>query len=222
MYRDAIVLFLQQPHPSVTPLGLQNWELILSSLEGRSHDGDSKSGTEARRKKAQGIIAGALGQSGISPLTESKWLGRSVSLDDDISPGMTREIFWDLCELTFRLELMTLNDILSTPNDTIIHRRARVVRCFDNVEVGTLLAPKPGDGVRGLADIDEHVRWKYTFALCRVLVHWPGGEVLMDITDCTPDRAGSELRILTFYCQSAFRHLGHYPTLPRTNRGCIY
>lgn len=158
------------------------------------------------------------------------WKGRAYDVIDggvvDMEPQTIREILWELAELNWRYELLTL-DKFAAPHmwlgsDAGVARAATILLVFtDSPSFVLTNAPFPtrNSSISAPARGD---RLKAFTALRRVMSDWQGcpvtiKEAMADYTPSSnecPETRVVEAQTMLFYCQSFYDYFRRAPVLP--------
>jgi len=144
-----------------------------------------------------------------------------------ISPLFAKEIMWDLFELNFRMELLSLDRVL-VPRKYMsgAQRAEREAKVADVLPQGLFTWSQPSLRDEGLAGRLWEDRMEYVEAFRELLSTWPGSTAGVLAVMSAGSRLGStfvsdrdrvervEAVAYPFYCQTFFEYSGRAPTVP--------
>lgn len=156
-------------------------------------------------------------------------LGSQEELEAQLTPTITGEILWELYELNFRFELLTLDRTVApsmwgalgkrTAEEQMAQRDIAVRRVFplDGFVISSYLVEKIPNRNLGLAADDWKERAAYIFTLSTLMQSWEGcpssikyaAEVMVEARV-----EALEGEVTKFYCQTFFDYFGRAPILP--------
>jgi hypothetical protein len=151
------------------------------------------------------------------------WQGRNYPPDVLPADHVVRGILWELFQLNFAYELLSLDrracSILDTTSDSqLMQRQVLVSRCFS---VDPFLSGLLPDRDCGLAANGIEERIPYIFSFVRVMQSWKGNKppifnVVAQSYQEIPQSQASELEeaATKFYCQQFFNYFGRAALLP--------
>lgn len=236
--RDLMIsrYFMSTPAQPATPLRADVWQQLLSfgfsSSDWESKVGDTK--RQARRQEARDLVKGLVLRRG-QQWEESRLI--APYFEDPLSAPPPegkegRRVVWELCEISFRFELLALDAKLNkrrprAGEDT--HdprfgqdRRLVIAGCFDGGEEGDVfLLVSKCKARAGLALRNWNVRARYLRALWKVMDSWDSSKPhTWDHLDrySMDEEQGREFErnLVANYCQTFYDTFGRPPILPRT------
>jgi len=156
-------------------------------------------------------------------------LGTMKELENALTPEVTQEILWELCHMSFRFELVSLDAIAaeskykacegSSQAEAAAARILEVLRVLpmSGDVVGPFMINKIPNHDLGLTAPDLVERNRYLVALGHLMSSWKGCPD--SITNASSGPLATQVRRLEeacarFYCQSFFDHFGRAPIIP--------
>jgi hypothetical protein len=156
-------------------------------------------------------------------------LGTEEELENALTPEITKEILWELCHMSFRFELVSLDAIAanamyqareeSTRENAAAARIQEVLRVFpmSGEVVGPFMISEIPNRDLGLTALDLVERNRYLVALGHLMSSWKGCPD--SITRASSGSLVTQVRRLeeacaVFYCQSFFDNFGRAPVIP--------
>jgi hypothetical protein len=150
------------------------------------------------------------------------WAGTEVTA---IDLPLCQQVAWELCEIQFRVELLTLDNKISLSEDSPelslfkVERLQLMHAMFNNgFQIDTLEVPSENIG---LASNDSVVRAKHLEAFRRLMSSWPNFPPCLSSSAALRSGLDStsiqrmESRLVEFYSDTFIRHAGRPPVLPR-------
>ncbi|SJL14437.1 uncharacterized protein ARMOST_17894 [Armillaria ostoyae] len=212
--------------PSYTPAKLshQMWRTILTyDWVGKSGVEDRVRGKETnRRELAANFMAGCIDEMSVQQegCTEVVWQGKSMS---DLKEEDVHEILWELSELAFRMEFLSLDKhlrVVDTDSAARKHER-HLGHCFPRGRYDQCWMVGLGDAHRGISDSSWLRQAPYICSMRRVMCCWKNcletirGE-RSRYTEETLRTVQWEMAV--FYCEAFYVAFGRAPILPRRLR----
>ncbi|KAK0481143.1 hypothetical protein EDD18DRAFT_1363245 [Armillaria luteobubalina] len=199
----------------------QMWRAILSyDWVGKSDVHDRVRGKEThRRDLVATILVGCLDemsiQEGVS--VDATWRGKSMP---HLDVPDVHEILWELSELGFRLEFLSVDSHLRIiENDSALRKHKRHLgHCFPQGRYDRCWIVELGEAHRGLAESSWMRRAPYVCSLRRVMSTWRNSpqSVRDEKGRYTEEMLTSLQRDMAlFYSESFYLAFGQAPTLPR-------
>jgi hypothetical protein len=156
-------------------------------------------------------------------------LGTLEELENALTPEVTKEILWELCHMSFRFELVSLDAIAANAmyqaREDLLQTEAASARIQDLLRV----FPMSGDVVGpfmineipnrdlGLTAPDLVEQNRYLVALGHLMSSWKGcPDSIMNATSgpLTTQVCRREEACARFYCQTFFDNFGRAPVIP--------
>ncbi|KAK0474218.1 hypothetical protein IW261DRAFT_1650979 [Armillaria novae-zelandiae] len=199
----------------------QMWRAILSyDWVGKSDANDRVRGKETQRRDlAATFLVGCLDemsiQEGVS--VDATWRGKSMP---HIDVEDVHEILWELSELGFRLEILSVDSHLRViENDSALRKHEKHLgHCFPRGRYDRCWIVELAEAHHGLAECSWMRRAPYVCSLCRVMSKWRNcPQSIQDERErYTEDMLISlQQDMALFYCKSFYTAFGQAPTLPR-------
>ena len=156
-------------------------------------------------------------------------LGTAQELEQALTPEVTQEILWELCHMSFRFELLSLDYLLA---DTLYHgregitqaaaarsRSEQLLRVFpmSGDVLGSFMISEIPNRDLGLTSFDLEERNRHLVALGRLMCPWKGCPDSIRDASHLPIEAhvqALEEACASFYCQSFFDNFGRAPIIP--------
>ncbi|KAK7461753.1 hypothetical protein VKT23_008183 [Stygiomarasmius scandens] len=142
-----------------------------------------------------------------------KWQNQTLSNSEMPAARAVREILWELSEINFRLELLTLDGHMHQ-NKNWMDRFKEVRECWH----GLVYRPDPNHANRGLGALSLSDRVPYLQAFYNVLCSWPG-EKPEELKRSFPQDLGLieavELAMTRYYARSFLNVFTQPAILPR-------
>jgi hypothetical protein len=160
------------------------------------------------------------------------WEGKAVKLDKRSFPrdGMVQEVLWELYELNFRSDLLSLDRLLAPSHysdvDKMLQRQSVLARCFPGGDEADFqwLRPHISLANLGLGGASVSHRRNFILALAHVMTGWERVRVPSLIKySSTRTLADEEVYNLEgvvtfFYCQTYYDHRGRVPLTPHRSK----
>ena len=156
-------------------------------------------------------------------------LGTTQELEQALTPEVTQEVLWELCHMSFRFELLSLDGVLA---DTLYHgregiseaaaarsRSEQLLRVFpmSGDVLGSFMISEIPNRDLGLTSFDLEERNRHLVALGKLMCPWKGCPDSIRDASRLPIEAhvqALEEACATFYCQSFFDIFGRAPIIP--------
>ncbi|RDB31061.1 hypothetical protein Hypma_000014, partial [Hypsizygus marmoreus] len=223
-YRQALIFRLSSGNSSAQPISPQLWRTLLNfGLDSQGMDGLSVK--DKRRRELAELLGSCLGEGSIE-LSETSdsttfWRERSLEVGALPSEDIIREILWELFELNFRFEFVTLDSRASRLHRNLDERQRSVMACFPGNYGGSLLVAEVSFADKGLAALLWKDRAPYLLAMLNVVKTWDGcPSLLTSIVDkaqwrhSEADVISLENGLARFYTQSFFNFFGRAAIVP--------
>jgi hypothetical protein len=156
-------------------------------------------------------------------------LGTMDELENALTPEVTQEILWELCHMSFRFELVSLDAIAtnsmykagggSSQAEAAAARIQDVLRVLpmSGEVVGPFMINEIPNRDLGLTAPDLVERNRYLVVLGHLMSSWKGCPD--SITNASSGPLATQVRLLEeacarFYCQSFFDNFGRAPVIP--------
>ncbi|KAK2461050.1 hypothetical protein APHAL10511_006897 [Amanita phalloides] len=152
-----------------TAVSSQMWQDLLGMNYNKATRGETAAGK--RHDQIQKMMGNALNKPGVTCSSMSSnepmlWCGKQLANDTMPPKEILHEIFWELYELSFRLELLVLDLCLSRNHD-----QQSIITCFPSSEAGITFVLSSGSNYRLVAN-DWHTCLRYITALVQVMCNW--------------------------------------------------
>lgn len=153
------------------------------------------------------------------------WNNQQYNPDELPPHDVVREILWELYELNFTYELISLDRracIDLTSDDTSLYKREVIIRqCFPFMAYKMPTQPMPTTN-RGLASGDPSERLGHILHLAKLKSSWWGGKpAIFDLykrksQDSISRQQASDLEreVAKFYCQTFYNYFGQAAQIP--------
>ncbi|EDR02254.1 uncharacterized protein LACBIDRAFT_309924 [Laccaria bicolor S238N-H82] len=156
-------------------------------------------------------------------------LGTTQELERALTPEVTQEILWELCHMSFRFELLSLDALLA---DTLYHgqwgvtdaeavrsRSEQLLRVFplSGDVLGSFMIKEIPNRDLGLTSFDLEERNRHLVELGRLMCPWKGcPDSIKDASHLLIEAHVQALEeaCTSFYCQSFFDNFGRAPIIP--------
>lgn len=211
----AVLLFRAfNASSTAVPLSGQEWrDFLIGNLNG------TFKGTRnlEAQQKFRNLFAGCLDELAID---FDNFLPPTNTIPPSVNPPEAQEVLWELSELNFRFELMSLDRRASktTGDEELLDRQDMISRCFPN---NNFIVELP-HATRGLASLDLKERLPVLLRLRALMRDWCGNKPMQLLLE---DREAldlySEYDILSledavarFYTQSFFNFFGRAAVIP--------
>ncbi|THU86473.1 hypothetical protein K435DRAFT_868264 [Dendrothele bispora CBS 962.96] len=215
------------------PLNLKGhqWRSILDLGHGLQYNKGSGTATSQKHKEMEKLLRQHLADRRhrvdltleTIPTADVNWRDEALSQDRLPRPEVAREILWELYEINFRMELMTLDRTLLPQTEWGL-RQNELSDCW----LGLPFHVNLDNGSSGLGSPSFLQRLPYTRALYYVVQAWPGPKpdeisfpFPVQITDGSVTEAHFERQVamvedaLTrFYVRTFFNTFARAPTIP--------
>ena len=156
-------------------------------------------------------------------------LGTEEELESALTPEVTKEVLWELCHMSFRFELVSLDAIAANAMYQAREKLSQAQAAAARIQEVLRVFPMSGDMVGpfmineipnrdlGLTASDLVERNRYLVALGHLMSSWKGCPA--SITNASSGPLVSQVHRLEeacamFYCQTFFDHFGHAPVIP--------
>lgn len=192
-----------------TPHAVSQWRAYLRSDSGK----DAK--ILDKFKEAWAVDTAKVFQN------KATWHGVEVT-NNTLDDVLCREVIWELCRLSFRYELLTIDSIIVRRKTISLDEAAQRLQWINEVMGGTMIAETstfPSSDI-GLAAPDLVERAKALQAFRKLMQCWPNvpaelGNVDVPLNTLTPSEIlAVERGIARFYILTFVRHSARAPVLP--------
>jgi hypothetical protein len=217
-YRSALVYRLSSDDFDAKPMPNAVWRnLLMQESVQRKASGSSQSSKNTKlRELAQDFLQNCLNVDGVNfkepSCDELQWNGRVVENLTDLE---REEIVWELCELNFRFELLSLDLRATTTADSEPNRQTLVSECFPGP---SMLVADLGSANHGLASHSWEERALYLHALKRLMMSWRGKVPAIIMAEkvrwTMRDIEDLEREITKFYVASFYNYFRCAPVAP--------
>ena len=222
--RDA--WFLRLGNESSLAMSSQHWRTLLTMDLGAKVEGTTKSAN--RRREVLDIL---LPKSGAYPelkiqcaaVNSCVWQGEKFPSDALPPEGVIRQILWELYELNFIYELVSLDrracaELDTTDVSQLLERENKISQCFPSDSFRHItFAPEN----RGLGADAFHERFHYIVNLFLVMKGWKGKQPVIfgaseeTVRKFTRTPAIDFEKVVTkYYCQQFFNYFGRAAQIP--------
>jgi hypothetical protein len=222
--REALLIRVMK-EASVAMSG-QNWRDFLATDLSTLEKKDTKAA-----KRRQQILDMLTPKSDLFPEVKTRsttgdpiiWQGKKYIPGVLPAHQIIREILWELYQLNFYFELLSLDrractDLIRSDNLQLIHRQALISECFPVDPFRSLSLPTRNCGLAG-SEIEE--RLPFVLALVRVMQSWKGDKPpVFQLAARTFHEVsasqGTELEEVAtkYYCQQFFNYFGRAALVP--------
>lgn len=156
-------------------------------------------------------------------------LGTTQELEQALTPEVTQEILWELCHMSFRFELLSLDALLAdtlyrgrgaiTQAEAARSRSEQLLRVFpmSGDTLGSFMINEIPNRDLGLTSFDLEERNRHLVALGNLMCPWKGCPDSIRDASQLPIEAhvqALEDACASFYCQSFFDNFGRAPIIP--------
>jgi hypothetical protein len=150
------------------------------------------------------------------------WQGKEYA--GELPPDIVRQILWELYELNFTHELLSLDrracaNLDLSNAEQLLERQLKISRCFKVGSFRQVSIPLENNGLAS-----DRLEWRYEFikGLISVMRSWRGVvPMLITTTDdeqlskfSAPYRHSVEKTIAAYYCQQFFNYFGRAAQIP--------
>jgi hypothetical protein len=205
----------------------QNWrDFLATDLSTTSEKKDTKAA-----KRRQQILDQLTPSSGLFPDVKTRnttgepitWQGKKYIPGVLPADHIIREILWELYQLNFYYELLSLDrractDLTTSDNLQLIHRQALISKCFSIDPFMTTSLPTRNCGLAG-QEVEE--RLPFVLALVRVMQSWKGSKppvfqlVDRSFREISASHATElEEAATKYYCQQYYNYFGRAALVP--------
>jgi hypothetical protein len=207
----------------------QNWrDFLATDLSAISEKKDTKAA-----KRRQQIIDMLTPRSGLFPDVKTRsttgepitWQGKKYIPGVLPADHIIREILWELYQLNFYYELLSLDrractNLITSDNLQLIDRQALISECFPADPLKSTSLPTRNCGLAG-PDIEE--RLPFVLALVRVMQSWKGDKppvfqlasAVKSFREISTSRATElEEAATKYYCQQIYNYFGRAALVP--------
>jgi hypothetical protein len=156
-------------------------------------------------------------------------LGTTQELEQALTPEVTQEILWELCHMSFRFELLSLDALLAdtlyrgrgeiTQAAAVTRRSEQVLSVFpmSGDVLGSFMINEIPNRDLGLTSFDLEERNRHLVALGRLMSPWKGCPDSIRDASHLPIEAhvqALEEACASFYCQSFLDNFSRAPVIP--------
>ena len=208
-------------------MSAQNWRDLLSMDLGAVHE---RSDTKAAKRRQQNMAL-LTPKSELFPVKTRSTSGEPMTFQDKkYTPGIlpadhiVRGILWELYQLNFAYELLSLDRRACSKLDTsddlqLLQRQSLVIKCFP---VDPFLSRSLPDRNCGLAADGIEERLPFILSLVRVMQSWKGDKPSVFILaaqsyqeiSASQDSTEFEEAAAKYYCQQFFNYFGRAALVP--------
>jgi hypothetical protein len=160
------------------------------------------------------------------------WKGKAVKLDKHRFPrdGIVQEVLWELYELNFRSDLLSLDRLLAPSHysdvDKMLQRQSVLAKCFPGGDEADFqwLRPRISLANHGLGAASVSHRRNFILALAHVMTDWERVKVPLLVkyssTRTLIDEEVYHLEgaVASFYCQTYYDCRGRVPLTPHRSK----
>lgn len=218
-FRKDLLFRFTKPEYKMPLIPNQLWRDFL--LNGTSNPEPTESFASARRLRVLSMLGDCIDSAGVSLSQDSSssvdWNGYQITKDQLPDKSVVQKIVWELNELSFRLELMSLNNCLARRLETTSPNDLDHMACFPPCRA--MLAFDEAAANLGLAAPQQAQRIQYMRALAQLMTKWDGcPEVVRrgaGSTNLGPSKTNQfEQQVVRFYVKSFTYQYGRLPILP--------
>ena len=225
--RAREALLMRVTNEASVAMSGQNWrDFLATDLNATLEKKDTKAA-----KRRQKILDMLTPKSDLFPDVKTRsttgepitWQGRKYIPGVLPADNIVREILWELYELNFYYELLSLDrracvNLATSDNLQLIHRHALISKCFpvDPFQSTSLLARN-----YGLAGQDVEERLPFVLALVRVMQSWKGDKppvfqlAARSFHEISASHATElEDAATKYYCQQFYNYFGRAALVP--------
>jgi hypothetical protein len=149
------------------------------------------------------------------------WNERVVDQLNPLTDQEKEEIVWELTELNFRSELLSLDSMLRSSTSSPMERQGLVAECFVGCSTESFFVADLKSANLGLGDKSWEARVKYILSMRRLMREW-SSEALPPIITKVKTMAFEERDIIKMeqavaqvYTQAFYNHFHRAPIVPR-------
>ncbi len=211
-------------HEETLAMSAQHWRDFLNIDLSRSSEAtDTDTRSAKRRRHTQDLLKVKSSMVPGCVVGEFVWQGCSYHSGDLPPENVVRQILWELYELNFAREFLSLDrractDLDLTDKDTLYERQSLITKCFASHTLN--YAPLPNTNC-GLAAETIRDRLPYVWRMVRIMVSWKGTKPsVFGLADRSPqgmtDQQAKDLEVAAtkYYCQKFYTYFGRAAQVP--------
>ncbi|TFK60258.1 hypothetical protein BDN72DRAFT_905122 [Pluteus cervinus] len=220
-FRTALLFRLANPEGNIKDYNTDFWRALLT-YGGEQFDGDTRS-ADRRQKVIELLDDCGVTTGPWKDVSTLNWRGHTIEKGTHPPDTLTKEVLWEVNELSYRYELFGLYYRFARqahPQERVDVDDDIINRCFPST--GSLNLTDVDKADHGLGSPSPTTRRQYMVKLARVLSDWPGCPDITMRGGCTEDirywasekRAQFEAATAKFYVETFIREYGRLPAIP--------
>ncbi len=205
-------------------MNAQHWRDFLNiDLSSSSEVIDTDTRSAKRRRHTQDLLKAKLSMVPGCVVGEFVWQGCSYRPGDLPPENVVRQILWELYELNFAQEFLSLDrhactDLDLTDKDALYERQSLITKCFASRVLNYAPLPNTNCGLAGETIGD---RLPYLWHMVQIMDSWKGTKpAIFGLADHSPQRVTNqqardlEVAATKYYCQKFYTYFGRAAQTP--------